>query len=104
MILPADEYESHTLDRADIDTPLFPDDRIVTGNNGTVSLTFPDTQKTDIFANQTWSLFYHTGISSTVQDFSLPVQPGWYYVVSYDAASLPEKRIPHAILFDAYTP
>ncbi len=103
LILPSDDYEDHTLTRNDIDMPLFPDDHIQTGTNGTVSLVFPDDQKTDIFANQTWSLVYHTGRQATVQDFTLPMLPGWYYVVSHDAGSLPEKYIPRTVLFDAYT-
>ena len=34
---------------------------------------------------------------------TLPVDAGWYYVVSRDAFSLAENRISRSTLFDAYT-
>jgi|GEM_PF-2744171 len=75
-------------DRSDIGTPLFLDDTLKNGSNGSASVKFPDGTETSIFPNQTWSLFYHNGISTKIQDFSLPVLPGWYYVSAHDAFSL----------------
>jgi len=103
LILPSDEYETRFLDRSDIYTPLFPDDIIKTGANGSASIEFSDTSETNVFPDQTWSLVYHTGIQKRIQDFTLPVLPGWYYVVARDAFSSSENRIPHATLFDAHT-
>lgn len=42
LILPSDEYEERTLARFDINTPLFPDDIIKTGSNGSTSIRFSD--------------------------------------------------------------
>lgn len=43
---------------------------------------------------------HHTGVQKDIQEFSLPVTPGWYYVVARDAFSLSENRIPRMTLFD----
>ncbi|MEI6711918.1 MAG: hypothetical protein WCK88_07265 [bacterium] len=91
------------MDRSDTDTPLSPDDTIKTGSNGTISLIFPDGAETLVSPGQIWSLVYHTGVQKQIQDFTLPVVPGWYYVVAHSAFSPTEKRIPQATLFDAYT-
>lgn len=103
MILPSDDYEDRTLDRSDIDTPLFPDDIVKTGPNGAASVEFSDESETILSSNQTWSLVYHNGDQKEIQDFALPVIPGWYYVVAHSAFSAPEQRIPQATLFDAHT-
>ncbi len=103
LILPSDEYEDSTLDPSDIDTPLFLDDIIKPTTNGTASIEFADGAETDVYSNQTWSLVYHTGVQNNIQDFVLPVTPGWYYVVARDAFSAREKDRPRAILFDTYT-
>ncbi len=103
LILPSDEFEDRTLDRSDIDTPLFEEETLKTGNNGSASVQFDDGSETDIFPAQTWSLIYHTGVQKKIQEFTLPVVPGWYYMVSHDAFSSTEKRIPQATLFDAYS-
>lgn len=90
------------MNRSHIGTPLFPDDTIKTGQNGTTQVAFSDGTKTVLYPNQEWSLVYNTG-AFKIQDFSLPVSPGWYYVVAHDAASVREHSLPVATLFDAYT-
>jgi len=102
LILPSDEMEEIHLNRSHIGTPLFPDDSIKTSQNGTVQIAFSDATKTTLYPNQVWSLVYHTE-AFKIQDFSLPVSPGWYYVVAHDATSLREHSLPRATLFDAYT-
>lgn len=91
------------MDRSDTDTPLFPEDTIKTGTNGVVSIVFSDGDQTSVFPQQIWSLVYHTGVQKEIQDFALPVLPGWYYVLAHSAFSPRENRIPKATLFDAYT-
>lgn len=103
LILPSDEYEEKALNRSDINTPLFPDDILTTGSNGTATIAFADESETEIFANQTWSLMYHTGVPKKIQEFTLPVVPGWYYVIARDAFSISENRLPQLTLFDAHT-
>jgi len=73
----------------------------LTGDNGTASIVFPDAIKTQVYPQQTWSLVYHTG-TTKVQNLSLPVIAGWYYVVSHDAHTPYATSIPEATLFDAY--
>jgi hypothetical protein len=103
LILPSDEYENRSLTQSDINTPLFPDDILTTSANGTASIEFSDGSETEVFANQTWSLVHHTGIQKNIQEFTLPVTPGWYYVVARDAFSMEWNRLPQATLFDAHT-
>jgi hypothetical protein len=103
LILPSDDYEERVLNRSDLYTPLFPDDILRTVENGTASVAFSDGSETEIFSNQTWSLIHHSGIQKKIQDFSLPVVPGWYYMVARDAFSVLENRLPIATLFNART-
>lgn len=103
LILPSDDYEEKWLNRSDIYSPLFPEDIIKMSENGSASVRFPDWSRTDLYPRQTWSLFYHNGLQSDIQNLTLPVDAGWYYVVSRDAFSLAENRISRSTLFDAYT-
>lgn len=93
--------EERTLIRADIDTPLFVDDVLITGINGTASVLFSDGIETQLYPQQTWSFVYNNGITN-IQNFSLPVLSGWYYMTAHDARtpSAPQM-IPQAILFDS---
>jgi hypothetical protein len=102
LLLPSDETEEIHLNRSDIGTPLFPSDVIKTAHTGAVQIKFSDATHTSLYPDQEWSFVYHTGVFK-IQDFSLPVSSGWYYVVAHNAASIREHSIPQATLFDAYT-
>lgn len=66
--------------------PLLPGDEIQTGDNGQVTIAFPDGTETVINKNQRWSSSEYTpGVG--IQSISLPVDPHWYYVSLENALS-----------------
>lgn len=74
LVLPSDDYASTRLQRSDIFTPLFPDDQILTGKNGTTTVLFPDSTTTSLSPEQKWTFMHHASTSNRLQDVTIPVE------------------------------
>jgi hypothetical protein len=82
---------------------ISPWDKIITGDNGSVVINFPDGIQTNISRSQKW-LYQEYSPNVWIKNNSFSVaDPSWLYSTMEDARSLEEYRIPQYTLINTYT-